>query len=92
MAAKPITPYKRLLDEARDWVFAARYPHTVAMFQFPKAAAQDVSYRLDGLYQRVKAADALGYEVTLEALDGGALHVRYVKRAPTPPHSINPDY
>ena len=91
MAAKPITPYQRLVKDARDWVFEVRYAHSVVMFQFPKASEQDVSYRLDNLYQRVKAADQLGYDVKLEALDGGALHVRYVKRAGDPPFAINPD-
>jgi hypothetical protein len=82
-------PYTALLERAKQYAFDVKYRHRTHMFTYPKAAQQDCSYRLDELYQRVAAADQLGYDAQITTKDG-ALIVQYVKRV-TPPYEFAPD-
>ena len=83
MKQKPITPYKRLLDDVREFCRKIKYRHTKSMWLYPKEKL-DEQWRLDGLYERVCAAEQLGYDVVLVGKEDG-LHVNYVKKAPDTP-------
>lgn len=83
MSAKQMTPYERLLKKGRDWAFAVRFPKRKTMWVYP-AEKLSANYRLDGLCERVIAADQLGYDVRLHKTDAG-LEVQYVQRAIEPP-------
>lgn len=90
MKAKPITPYKRLLDEAREFVRNVTYRQKRVMFIYPKEKISGGSaYRLDDLAERVTAADQLDYDVQLINKDDG-LNVIYVKRIPDAPWRLKP--
>lgn len=80
---KVVTPYARLLEEIQDFGRKVRYPHTVTMWNYPKANLSS-SWRLDDLWERTQAAEQLGYEVNLVANDEG-LRVVYRKKAPPIP-------
>jgi hypothetical protein len=84
MKSKPITPYIRLLSEAKKWAFSAKHRHTVSMFWYARAKLGD-GWSLTDLYERTKAADQLGFDVRVVAKDDG-LHVQYVKRCPEIPY------
>lgn len=86
MTYKPKSPYQRLLEDTRDWARKVMYRHSVGMWTYPKAKLTE-GYRLDDLYERVQAAEQLGYEVVVVANETG-LFVRYVKKIPKPPHLL----
>ena len=77
---KPITPYQRLLDDIRDYVGKIKYRHKRIMFVF-KEVKKRQSYTLDDLYERVIAAEQLGYDAIIETRDGDVV-VSYVKKLP----------
>lgn len=83
-AMKRKTPYQMLLETAREWAWDAAHPHERPMFTYYKKHLDSGYYELRGLYERTKAADALGYDVYVEADDTG-LHMRYRKRIPPMP-------
>lgn len=87
MKKKPINPYEQLRDTARKWAESVLYPHIVKMWFYPKNRLSE-SWKLDDLYERVAAANQLGYDVELIAGDDG-LHVRYVKRPTDAPWQIS---
>jgi hypothetical protein len=75
--AKQVTPYQRLLDSVREYLWTVRAPKTQLMWFYPKAKL-NAGWYLTDLYERTKAADQLGYDVVLVAKDDG-LHVKYRK-------------
>lgn len=79
-------PYQRLKEICQKWVNDVEYRHTKSMWQYPKNKLDD-GWRLSGLWERTKAADQLGYDVILEAVDDG-LRVKYVKKIPDTPFEI----
>lgn len=81
---KPITPYARLLEEIKKWAFKVRNRHKVQMWMWEKAKLAE-GWRLDSLHERIRAAEQLGYEVTLTANDQG-LYVWYVKKQADTPY------
>jgi hypothetical protein len=85
METKRKNPYVMLLDEIKEHCRKIRFRHTKAMFWYRKEALA-TGFRLDDLYQRVQAAEQLGYDVVLKAEDDG-LHVQYVKKVPQTPYS-----
>jgi len=84
---KIINPYEQLRASCKTWADHVLRPRTVGMWFYDKKKLS-VGFTLDDLYERVKAADQLGYDVKLFALDDG-LHVRYVKRPPAAPWQIS---
>jgi hypothetical protein len=84
---KIMNPYEQLRASCKTWANHVLRPCTVAMLFYNKKNLS-VGFTLDDLYERVKAADQLGYDVKLLALDNG-LHVRYVKRPPAAPWQIS---
>jgi len=76
--AKPITPYERLLDNTREFRVSVEFAHRVRVWSYPKAKLKD-GWRLDDLFERVGAADQLGYDVVLLAKEEGLI-VEYRKR------------
>lgn len=90
MKEKPITPYQRLLEEARKFVWDVTYRNKRVMFIYPKDKVDGrATYRLDDLAERVAAADQLGYDVQLVNNDDG-LNVMYIKRIPPAPWKLRP--
>jgi hypothetical protein len=84
MKDKPKTPYQRLLEEIQTWAMKVAHRHEKLMWRYPKEKIRD-SWRLDDLYERVAAADQIGYDVQLVANADG-LAVIYKKRVPDVPY------
>lgn len=82
MREKPITPYARLLADVRKFASSVKYPHKKLMWRYNKSDLGK-HWTLTDLYERVKAADQLGYDVVLVAEDAG-LAVQYAKRPDVP--------
>ena len=82
MREKPITPYARLLADVGKFASSVKNPKKRLMWRYGK---QDLgkNWTLTDLYERVKAADQLGYDVVLIAEDAG-LVVQYAKRPDIP--------
>lgn len=79
---KRVNPYTRLQRECRQWAFNVLHPRRVFMFRYEQKALPD-------LYQRVAAADQLGFDVAL-SVNGDLLEVHYRKRHDDPPWDIAP--
>jgi hypothetical protein len=75
---KPINPYARLLSEFRQFLSNVRYPERKRLWVYPKAKLRE-GFRLDGLAERIAAADLLGYDTILTSTDEG-LVVTFRKR------------
>lgn len=83
MKTKPITPYQRLLESAREFAAAVENPHTRLMWTYPKETL-NTCWHLTNLAERVAAAAQIGYDVKL--VNGeGSLQVWYVKKMPSRP-------
>jgi hypothetical protein len=72
------TPYTRLLAAVRAYRSGVAYPDRKVMWHYPKGNLGS-NWQLDGLYERVAAADLLGFDTKLKATDEG-LTVEFVKR------------
>ncbi len=88
MRDKPITPYERLRRECFQWAMTVRNPRTVSMWCYTKADLAR-GWDLTELFQRVSAADQLGYDVVLSA-SGEGLSVKYRRRPPDMPWGLHP--
>lgn len=86
MKAKPITPYQRLMDDFREYARKVNYPKRVAMFLLPKDKLSQ-AWKLEDVWERTKAAEQLGYDVTVRADDDG-LHFGYVCKRPDTPWNV----
>jgi hypothetical protein len=64
MTDKRVTPYQRLLAAARSYVSRVEHPTRKALWTCPKDKLAE-SWRLDNLFERVAAADLLGYDTRL---------------------------
>ena len=73
-----ISPYTRLLNMAREYAWQVVNPRRIMMFYYERAQLAD-------LYERVVAADQLGYDVQAIA-DTENRHIvfHYVNRAEVP--------
>jgi hypothetical protein len=87
--SKPTNPYTALLKECQEWARAVVNRCRREMWFYPDAQNQGKEWQIADTYQRVMAADQLGYDVMLEAKPDG-LHVIYIKRIPSAPWSIAP--
>lgn len=79
---KPVNPYSRLLQEIRTFVLNLRNRKTVTMWRYPKEKLQQ-GWSLTDLWDRVSAANQIGWEVIIEAGDDG-LTVKYRSPEPKP--------
>lgn len=91
MTTKRTNPYTALVERCRQYAFNVKHRHRKTMFTYPKVSGDQTGYRLDDLYQRVAAADQLGYDVELVTCANGDLQVQYVRRVEQVPYEINPD-
>lgn len=90
MKPKPITPYQRLKDEAKEWAFSVVYPWRRQMWRYPKEKLnREGGWSLSDLWERVAAAEQLGHVVQLKATDEGLI-VEYIRKAPDAPWSFRP--
>lgn len=81
-----INPYTRLKDEMiRAWN-KVEYPRRVFMWRYPKDKL-DCKWGLQDLFDRVHAANACNYDVTLTANDDG-ISVHYVEKRPDRPSEL----
>lgn len=80
---KRVNPYTRLLSEVQKHLYSIMYRHRKTMWRYAKEQLNQ-TWRLNGLWERVAAAEQLGYDVVLEAKEDG-LHVVYVKKIPDTP-------
>lgn len=83
MKTKPVTPYQRLLKAAQDFTRKLNVRTSKTMFFYPKNRLRE-GWTLHEVYERVTAAETLGYDVMLSA-DAAGLHMRYVKKIPPIP-------
>ena len=80
MAEKRKNPYQYLLEQINEFCDNLKYRHQVTMWKYPKNRLSE-GWPLLELYERVKAAEQLGYDVQLIAQDDGLL-IQYVKQIP----------
>lgn len=78
-----INPYSRLLKRVKDWCWKVTHRKQIGMWSYPTESL-DKGWKLNDLYERIKAADQLGYNVILKATDKG-LEVYYREKAPDIP-------
>jgi len=76
---KRFNPYTALLDRAQKFRSQVINPVKRIMWNYPKNELNKTGWRLNDLYERVAAADQLGWDVKLVAAERG-LEVHYVKR------------
>jgi hypothetical protein len=86
MKTKPITPYQRLMDDFKAFANAVEFRKRKPMWNYPKDKL-DGGWDLTDLYERVAAADQLGYDVRLLATEGG-LEVQYIEKNPKRPWNV----
>lgn len=82
MKQKPISPYARLLADVQKFARGVKYPTSKQMWAYNKTQIRD-TWSLESLYERVRAADQIGFDVRLVATDDG-LRVEYVERPRIP--------
>lgn len=79
-------PYQRLRDQFRDWMNECLMRRRVSMWLYAKDKLHH-NWTLTDLWERVAAAEQLGYDVQLSAKTDG-LHVEYVKKLPGRPWNV----
>ena len=80
---KRINPYTRLKNLGSEYICELKNPETVGMWTYPKSRL-DEGWSLTDLYERIKAAEQLGYDVKLMATNKG-IEANYVKQAKATP-------
>lgn len=84
MKRKPINPYDVLRNKYYQLRSAVLFPQRRQMWHYDiDSIKRGDTYRLNSLYQRVHAANTLGWDVRLVAHDDG-LRVEYVRRPEGP--------
>lgn len=86
MKTKPISPYERLMNEFKRFANDVEFRKKITMWVYPKNKLTE-SWQVKDLYERVAAAEQLGYDVQLFATDGG-LEVRYIQKNPKRPWNV----
>lgn len=84
---KKPTRYQQLKVAVREFAHQVANPKRVVMWTYPKAKLADGNWNLADLYERVKAAESLGYDVALSSECSG-LVVCYVAKRPSPPFEL----
>lgn len=77
-APKRESPYMRLRRIGVEWINEVRYARIISLWTYPKAKLRE-GWGLADLYERIMAADKLGYDVILRATDAG-IEAKYRKR------------
>lgn len=80
-------PYTRLLEKCAVWATRVRGPKILPMFVMRDVMNADLSYSLKDVFERIVAADQMGFDVQLRVSDKD-LFIEYVARAPEPPKEI----
>ena len=75
-------PYQMLLDKISDFCQNIKYRHQKLMFIYPIDKLAN-TWTMNQLYERVVAADQLGYDVVLKSTNNG-LEVHYIKQIEIP--------
>lgn len=84
MKTKPKNPYVTLLKNIMSFCRKLKHQHTVGMFYWSvENLKPEKAWRLDDVYQRTLAAQAIGYEVVLEANEKG-MEMKYRKKVEIP--------
>lgn len=76
----PVNPYERLKEQFRDFASECEYRRKIDMFVIDKTG----SYSFGDVYERILAADQLGYDVSMTAKDG-KIYIKYIKKLPERP-------
>jgi len=79
---KRIMPYERLMQRVCMYQSKVVSPRVRGLWSYPKDRLAE-GWPLTSLYERTKAADTLGYDVRLRAMEDGSLRVEYVERVPS---------
>jgi len=78
-----INPYNKLLSEAKSFIYELRGRKEITMYSGMK---KDVSYDFASIYERVMAAEQLGYEVLItKDLKDECYKIVYRKKFPEIP-------
>jgi len=86
MPDKPVNPYVRLRDEARQWVSKVLFPQRRTMFAWKPERG---TYTLNDIVQRTIAARQIGWEVVVSVdADNETLRFTYRQLPPAPPSAI----
>lgn len=86
MRTKPKNPYNELHRRFSEWVNKAICRTRITMWHYPKSKLNE-TWTLGSLYERVAAAEQIGFEVHLTATEEG-LHVTYVAKVPSRPWDL----
>lgn len=79
---KRVNPYSRLLERITRFCREIKYAHRRTMFTYPRDRL-NAGWRLDQVYERVSAADQIGYECVVIA-DDTQLRIEYRKKVEIP--------
>lgn len=83
---KQVSPYTRLKSEAMQWMNKAFYPKERVMFGLLENGA---SYTLDDVFERMTAAETLGFEVVLKPSgEKGKFKIIYREKMPEIPYNF----
>ncbi|MBU2061710.1 MAG: hypothetical protein KKH44_07685 [Bacteroidetes bacterium] len=83
---KAISPYTRLLNDARDFIHKAKRRKEINMFT---GMDKDAHYDWDDVYYQMKAAEQLGYEVLIVPESGqGKFKIIYREKFPEIPYDF----
>ena len=83
MTTKRLNPYQRLLNQIKDFLRDdVKYRHKKLMWRYSKKSLNN-GWDLSQVYERVQAAEQLGYDVQLIA-NGSGLEVHYIKKINIP--------
>jgi len=85
--SKRVNPYERLRNECSQWAFDVEYPQRRLMFTFPSAGKANSNYDLRDVYERVQAAETLGWRCEIRVVDN-VLRIEYVKKPETKPWAL----
>ena len=84
--SKPVNPYTTLQERFRDFANSCEYRKPKMMWIYPKARLGG-DWSLKDLWDRVAAAEQLGFDVGLFATEEGLI-VKYLKKLPDRPWEI----
>ena len=80
-------PYTRLKRKFIEWSSQVYFPTRKVMFTFKDAKKASGSWSLYDVYQRIQAADTLGYDVHVRT-SGDDIVMQYVKRPDPLPYEL----
>lgn len=81
-----VNPYSALKRRFTDFCNDCFIRRTAPLTLYPKSRLHE-GWRLDGIYERVVAANDLGYDVQLKATAEG-LEMIYIQKLPKRPYQV----